>query len=207
MIEYTNGSIKLTPTVFLEPGLLGHELCAQGGVVSPVTKKQMQRGIDLVAVGTASLLKAQAHITGCKACDGSASRSFQSVLAEVLEGCHATKYFVCAPIECPRCASPILETTFVSMRAERRGPATRIYEPPLMQTDVVFVDEPQLKEAAQFISGCEHCAPDTAEITFDYLLDEITGCDPTVTEYVICHSARCPRCHREIVEKTLIVAD
>jgi len=182
-------------------------LHAQGEVWSPVTKKQMQRGIDLVAVGTASLLKAQAHITGCKACDGSASRSFQSVLAEVLEGCHATKYFVCAPIECPRCASPILETTLVSIRAERRGLATRIYEPPLMQTDVVFVDEPQLKEAAQFISGCEHCAPDTSEITFDYLLDEITGCDPTVTEYVICHSARCPRCHREIVEKTLIVAD
>src|SRR5256885_3093418 len=134
-------------------------LHAQGEVWSPVTKKQMQRGIDLVAVGTASLLKAQALITGCQACDGSASRSFQSVLAEVLEGCHATKYFVCAPIECPRCASPILETTFVSIRAERRGLVTRIYEPSLMQTDVVFVDEPQLLEAAQFISGCEQCEP------------------------------------------------
>ena len=187
--------------------MLAVELRAQGGVGSPVTKTQMRRGIDLVAVGTATLLKAQAHITGCQTCDPSASRSFQSLLAEVLESCQATKYFVYAPIECPRCASPILETTFVSIKAECRGLPTRIYEPPLMETDVVFVDEPQLLEAVQFISGCEHCAPDTAEITFDYLLDEVTGCDPTVTEYVICHSARCPRCHREIVEKTLIVAD
>src|SRR5439155_19315025 len=115
MIEYTNGSIKLTPTVFLEPGLLAPELCAQGGVVSPVTKKQMQRGIDLVAVGTASLLKAQAHITGCKACDGSASRSFQSVLSEVLVVCHATKYFVCAPSVCSMFASTIFESNYVSI--------------------------------------------------------------------------------------------
>jgi len=44
MIEYTNGSIKLTPTVFLEPGLLAPELCAQGGVVSPVTKETDAKG-------------------------------------------------------------------------------------------------------------------------------------------------------------------
>lgn len=167
----------------------------------------MQRGSDLVAVGAITLLKAQAHITGCRACDSAASRSFQSLLAGVLENCQATTYFVCAPVECPSCGSPIWETTSVSIRGDPRGPATRIHEPPLMQTDVVFVDEPQLLEAAQFISGCEHCAPDTAEITFDYLLDDVTGCDPTVTEYLICHSARCPRCDSEIVEKTFIVAD
>jgi hypothetical protein len=56
--------------------------------------------------------------------------------------------------------------------------------------DVVFVDEATLLEA-QLMSGCERCSPD-AENRFDQVLDAITGCDPAITEYVICHAAKCP---------------
>jgi hypothetical protein len=34
--------------------------------------------------------------------------------------------------------------------------------------------------------------------------DCVTGSDPSVTDYVLEHRAKCPNCRREIVEKTLI---
>ena len=168
-------------------------------------KHQVLRGIELIAVGEASLLKAQEQITGCQACTGFASRPFQSVLAQLLENGGATEYFLCSPVECPRCASPILETTLVTVQEEHQTAETWIFEPLVEATNVVFVDEPTLLEAQRFVSGCEHCSPESAEITFDYLLDVVTSCDPTITEYVICHAAKCPRCRHEVMEKTLII--
>src|SRR5437867_6194737 len=105
-------------------------------------KRQILRGVELVALGQPSLLKAQERITGCQACDGSASRSFESLLALVLEKGGATEYFVCSPVECPRCGSPILETTLVSVGEECRTAAMRTFEPSVEETEVVFVDEP-----------------------------------------------------------------
>ena len=49
--------------------------------------------------------------------------------------------------------------------------------------DIVLIDETVLLEALEWVSGCENCAED-AFTTFDCLLDAITGCDPTITEYV-----------------------
>ena len=46
--------------------------------------------------------------------------------------------------------------------------------------------------------------PDGAEIPFDNILDRVTGSDPSVTDYVFEHSAKCPNCHRVILEKTLV---
>jgi hypothetical protein len=43
-----------------------------------------------------------------------------------------------------------------------------------------------------------------AEIPFDWLLDRITGCDSTVTDYIIELPAKCPNCRRKVFEKTLI---
>jgi hypothetical protein len=43
-----------------------------------------------------------------------------------------------------------------------------------------------------------------AEIPFDWLLDRITGCDSTVTDYIVETLATCPNCRRKIFEKTLI---
>jgi hypothetical protein len=161
---------------------------------------------SIAAVGEASLLKARENITGCHACDESASRSFQSVLAQALENGGMVEYLVGLPIACPRCASPILETTLVTVLDERRTvQRSQIVEPPDDEINLVFVDEITLFEAERFISGCESCLPEVAEITFDYILDEITGCDPTITDYTICHPARCRRCRNEVLPKTLVV--
>jgi hypothetical protein len=74
--------------------------------------------------------------------------------------------------------------------------------PPLR---VVVVSEHDLAEAQAFVVGCECCRPD-AVLSFDYLLDAVTGCDPLATEYFMSRCACCPRCFGKIAEKTLVVA-
>jgi hypothetical protein len=152
---------------------------------------------ELIVVGEASLLKAQRHVTGCAACSELASRPFESVLSDVLEDPHTAGYILGTPGFCPRCASPIMESTLVSFENDPQG-ATRADE-----TNLVFVDKPTLSEAESFIAACEHCT-DGLEISFAQLLDAVTGCDP-VTEYVICRPASCPRCQHQITENTVIL--
>ncbi len=161
--------------------------------------KQISRGIELVALGQASLLKAQKVLTGCSVCSRSASRSFESVIAEALGNVVSTEYLLCFPVECPVCSSVISETTLVSIDSQRK--------PAIEETDVVFVDERTVSEAERFISGCENCQPERAEISFAHVLDAMTCCDPTVTEYVICRLAKCGRCEGAVTEQTLIVTD
>ena len=70
---------------------------------------------------------------------------------------------------------------------------------------VVVVSEQDLAEAQAFVVGCEYCRPD-AVLSFDYLLDAVTGYDPMATEYFMSRCAFCPRCYGKISEKTLVVA-
>jgi hypothetical protein len=58
--------------------------------------------------------------------------------------------------------------------------------------------------AEALIDSREYCNPTGAEIPFDWILDRITGSDPRVTDNLLKQPARCPRCFREITEKTLI---
>jgi hypothetical protein len=160
-------------------------------------------GTELVAVGQVSMLKALKQVSGCAVCDKASSTPFESLLTNVL-GIGGMEMFLCCPAECPRCASPIVENTLVQVGA---GTQQLYFEPNPEETDVVFVDEPTLLEAQVFISGCEHCEPERAEISFDQILDSITGCDPTVTEYVICRPACCSRCNHAVMEKTLVLAE
>jgi hypothetical protein len=52
--------------------------------------------------------------------------------------------------------------------------------------------------------SCEQCNPAGAEIPFHAILDGVTGSDPSMTDYIPEAPAKCPSCHREILEKTLI---
>ena len=70
--------------------------------------------------------------------------------------------------------------------------------------DIVLINDWILRQAKVWVSGCERCAEYTP-ITFDYLLDAVTGCDPTKTEYVMCRPLKCPTCAGPIHEKTLVV--
>jgi hypothetical protein len=71
-------------------------------------------------------------------------------------------------------------------------------------TNLAVVDEADVLEAQGYIYACEQCA-ENAVITFDYVLDGVTGCDPILTEYVMCRAARCPRCRSEVSPKTRVV--
>ena len=72
------------------------------------------------------------------------------------------------------------------------------------EVKVVVVDEATLAETQQCVVACERCA-ENATITFAYLLDAITGCDPA-TDYLICRPTTCPCCSANLTEKTRVVA-
>ena len=78
------------------------------------------------------------------------------------------------------------------------------FDPTPEQQNVVLVNAATLREAERRIESCEHCNPVGAEIPFDNILDHVTGSDPSVTDYVLDSTAKCPSCRREILEKTLI---
>jgi hypothetical protein len=58
------------------------------------------------------------------------------------------------------------------------------FDPPVEQIRVVAVGAETLRKAEQLIESCEHCNPD-AEIPFDNILDRVTGCNPSVTDYIL----------------------
>ena len=78
-------------------------------------------------------------------------------------------------------------------------------KPPLClnEVEIVLVDESVLREAEAHVSGCEHCAEFVA-MSFEYLLDAVTHCNPLITQYVMCRFAKCPSCLRNITETTLV---
>ena len=166
------------------------------------------RGIEIVAVGQKSVSKALARVVACQGCTPSVSRSLGSVLIEVLVGPNpAAEYVMSEPAHCPNCSRPMFENTLVRCDGERdeQFDVIREYEPNWEETNVVLVDEHVIAEAEACLTGCEHCVANT-ETTFDYILDAVTEFDPTMTEYVLCTPAKCPRCGHAVTEKTFIAA-
>ena len=78
------------------------------------------------------------------------------------------------------------------------------FDPTPEQQNVILVDAATLRESEKRMESCEHCHPDDADIPFDWILDRVTRSDPVVTDYLLEHSAKCPNCRREILEKTLV---
>jgi len=81
------------------------------------------------------------------------------------------------------------------------------FDPPWEQTHIVLVEGATLRKAERMVLSCEACNPHEAEIPFDWVLDRVTGCDPKTTDYVLAEAAKCPRCKRQVTEKTLIEWD
>ena len=78
------------------------------------------------------------------------------------------------------------------------------FDPTPDEQNVVLIDSATLHKAERLIESCEQCNPDDAEIPFDWVLDRVTGSNSTVTDYVMKEAAKCPRCFREMSEKTLV---
>jgi uncharacterized protein with PIN domain len=82
--------------------------------------------------------------------------------------------------------------------------ANNFFHPSPDEQDIVLVPKPVLKQAQSLIAFCEHCNSEVSEFTFEMILDHVTRCDPTRTEYILEVPARCPNCRREVFEKTLV---
>jgi hypothetical protein len=78
------------------------------------------------------------------------------------------------------------------------------FDPAPEQQIVVLIETATLREAERLIESCEACNSEEAQIPFDWILDRVTGSRPSVTDYILEAPAKCPNCHREIREKTLI---
>ncbi len=172
-------------------------------------QKSVSLGTELVVVGTMSITAAQTRVTACQNCSLGVSRPFRDVLIEVLGVNHPMSEFVMGDsATCPNCDSPILEDTLVRCEGEAGKPAAVVYPatPSLEDTEVILVDETVLAEAVCWITGCQRCTKG-ADMTFDYVLDAMMDSDDPTTEYVMCRPVHCPRCHREVTEKTFIVVD
>jgi len=68
---------------------------------------------------------------------------------------------------------------------------------------VVLIDAAIVEETQRMIAGCEACS-EMAEFPLDYILDQLTDSDPTVTEYILERPGRCLQCGAKIKEKTLV---
>ena len=75
---------------------------------------------------------------------------------------------------------------------------------PPERLNIIVIASSTLYQAQQFVESCEHCKPMSAEIPFDWILDQITGSDSTVTDYILEVPGKCPNCRRPILEKTLV---
>lgn len=68
---------------------------------------------------------------------------------------------------------------------------------------LIAVSRETLVRAEGRIRGCESCSK-TAGLPFSWILDCVTDRNPAVTDYVLPRPARCPRCSKEVLEKTLV---
>jgi hypothetical protein len=73
------------------------------------------------------------------------------------------------------------------------------------QLNIVLVDSTTIQIAEQLLEGCEACTEE-AEVPFDIILDGVKGSDTSSTDYLLERPAKCPKCFREVNEKTMVVA-
>jgi hypothetical protein len=73
------------------------------------------------------------------------------------------------------------------------------FDPPPERPQIVLIAMDQIGRLQTMIESCEHCNP-RAEISFDSVLDGVTGRDPSVTDYILESPAHCPSCRGEVTE-------
>jgi DNA-binding NarL/FixJ family response regulator len=79
----------------------------------------------------------------------------------------------------------------------------QLLEHPPENQNVVFIEEETIQKAEQMVLSCEGCNSE-AEIPFCEILDQLTGSDPDVTDYILKKPGTCPRCYGVITEKTFV---
>jgi hypothetical protein len=70
--------------------------------------------IQILALGTSTICRAQDAISSCEACNKDAELPFDWILDEVTgHNGTTTDYFLTEPAQCPRCGCSIIEKTLV----------------------------------------------------------------------------------------------
>jgi hypothetical protein len=75
---------------------------------------------------------------------------------------------------------------------------------PVSSPNAFVIEEQLLLAASSYIDACEYCCSDLSLTRFIYILDELTGQDPTNTQYLLSRPVRCPQCNQPISEKTFV---
>jgi len=159
-------------------------------------------------LGTKNTLNAQDRLISCEKCDRFAVTPFKKLLEESAHDSDSADASPSEPVKCPSCSRIVDDETLVVFRNDADSAdsyaGADYFDPPLEEMTVRLVGE-NLRAAAQsMISGCELCC-DCPEITFDCILDELTGFDPKCTEYILCRPALCPRCRKDVTERTIVL--
>jgi hypothetical protein len=154
------------------------------------------------------LRRAKRRFLSCERCNELADLTIEMFETQAADDTVSGEAVICQPGRCSKCSAEGADAAYL----QSHGPATddshvlEYYDPLTEQTEIVLVEAATLEQAQERIVRCEHCTDD-AEITFDYVLDAITGCDPTVTQYVLYTPAKCPHCLHDVNEKTLVIPD
>jgi len=161
--------------------------------------------VEVIATGNDSLFMAQNRVIGCEACDPGADRPFCAVLDRVTHRQDSlTDYILCEPAKCGKCGASVIESTLVVLQPDDTDDPPALYlDVPIEETNIVLVDNDLVTEAQEWIACCERCYEE-CDHSFDQILDALTECDPTNTEYLMCREARCPCCQGPLTEKTLV---
>jgi hypothetical protein len=69
------------------------------------------------------------------------------------------------------------------------------FDPARQQQRVVLIDAARRKAVDRIVRACN---AEGAEITFDNILDRVTGSDGKSTDYILEAPAKCLNCRREI---------
>ena len=59
------------------------------------------------------------------------------------------------------------------------------FDPTPEQQVVVLVESATLRQAERLIESCEDCNEEGAQISSDNIVDQVTGSDPSVTDYIL----------------------
>jgi hypothetical protein len=128
------------------------------------------------------LPNAKRWVFACERCNEIALMTVEMALR--LDDRESPGQTVCQPALCPKCSGALTESA-----SHASTPLLEFYDPPTDQSNVVLIDPFTLRNAQKRIARCEYCF-DEAEITFDYILDEVTGCDPNIQRRVAENSPR-----------------
>lgn len=74
------------------------------------------------------------------------------------------------------------------------------------ERNIVLVDIASLQKVSKLIVGCQTCSP-FALTPISRILDRFNGASTTHTYYMLEKAARCPRCSRQVTERTLVEVD